>query len=116
MLREDDAIRLRHMLDAASEALEHAESRQRADLDADRQLTHSLVRCVEIIGEAASKVSSELRQSHPELPWSQIVGMRNRLIHAYFDVNLTILWRTVEEELPLLVGALRRILEGEASD
>ncbi len=113
MLREGDAVRLRHMLESAEEALLHASGRSRADLDSDRQLTHSLVRCIEIIGEAASRVSDDCQESHPEVPWGLIVGMRNRLIHAYFDINLTILWKTVNEELRPLVGKIRTILDSQ---
>jgi uncharacterized protein with HEPN domain len=111
MLREEDAIRLRHMLEAAEEAVGYAAAREIADLESDRQLTHSLVRCVEIIGEAASRVSDECCEQHPEIRWRGITGMRNRLIHAYFDVNLNILWRSVTDELPPLIAQLRRILE-----
>jgi len=114
MLRETDSIRVRHMLDSAKEAVEFAAERKRKDLNTDRQLTHSLVHCIEIIGEAASKVSPECRSSHPEIPWSSIVGMRNRLIHVYFDINLSILWRTVKEELPLLITSLEKIIEGRS--
>ncbi len=113
MLREEDEVRLRHIIDAANEAVGYAEGREREDLDSDRQLVHSLVRCVEIIGEAASKVAPELRDAHPEVPWSRIVGMRNRLIHAYFDVNLAILWKTVNDELPSLIGTVEVILGQE---
>lgn len=110
MLLEQDAVRMRHMLDAAEEALGYAQGRAEADLESDRQLTHSLVRCVEIIGEAASRVSADCQADNPNIRWRGMVGMRNRLIHAYFDVNLTILWRSVTEELPPLVGQLRAIL------
>ena len=116
MLQEPDSIRMRHMLDAAKEAALFAVGRTREDLNTDRQLTHSLVHCVEIIGEAASKVSPGCRSSHPEIPWSRIVGMRNRLIHAYFDINLSILWRTVREELPSLIVLLKKIVEVEDCD
>ena len=110
MLLEQDRIRLQHMREAATEALGYAEGRGRRDLDSDRQLVHSLVRCIEIIGEAAANVSPECRGQHPEIPWPKIVAMRNRLIHAYFDVNLDILWRTTTQELPPLVGLLDRML------
>ena len=112
MLHEENTIRLRHMLDAAREALDHAEGRSRDDLESDRQLVHSLVHCLEIIGEAASKVSHETREEIPAIPWTRMVGMRNRLIHAYYDVNLKIVWRTVREELPELIEAIEAALGG----
>ena len=110
MPRDDDLVRLHHILDAAHEALEHAANRKREDLDTDRQLLHSLVRCIEIIGEAASNVTPALRAEHPEVPWLRIIGMRNRLIHGYFDINHAIVWKTVHEELPTLVSQVREIL------
>ena len=98
----DDRARLRHTTDAIDTALKFVEGRSRTDLDADRMLAFALVRAVEIIGEAASKVSTDGRAELPALPWSNITGMRNRLIHAYFDVDLDILWNTVTRALPSL--------------
>ena len=105
-MRKDDAVRLRHMLDAAREAMGFVRGRTRADLDTDRQLVLSLVKEVEIIGEAAYQLSEETRASIPEMPWEDIIGMRHRLVHAYFDINLDILWQTVMEDLPVLVRLL----------
>ena len=100
------------MLDSAREAVGFADGRSRADLDTDRMLQHALVRCVEIAGEAASQVSSEFREQHPEVAWREAASMRNRLIHAYFDVNLDILWSTVTQDLPALIAHLEQILAG----
>lgn len=111
-----DRIRLQHMLDAGSEAIRHAHGRVRTDLETDRQLEHSLVRCLEVVGEAANNVSVGLRESHPEIEWKQLVSMRNRLVHAYFSTNLRVVWRTTTEELPPLVAALATILSGGDSD
>jgi len=90
-----DIIRVRHMLDAAQEASSFVSDQSRADLDANRMLTLSLVKSIEIVGEAASKVSAAFREAHPEIPWTVIVTMRNRLIHAYFDVDLDRVWDTI---------------------
>jgi uncharacterized protein with HEPN domain len=73
-------------------------------------LTLSLVKCVEIIGEAAGRISDEVRAGHPQIPWRDIVGMRHHLIHAYYDVNLDIVWQTVTEDLPPLIPSLESIL------
>lgn len=105
----DNKTRLRHMLDAAREAMDMASGQQRADLDTDRKLCLSLVHLLEIIGEAATGVSSDLRLKHPDLPWKKIMEMRNRLIHGYFDVNLDVVWQTVTEDLPGLVTQLEKI-------
>jgi len=110
---KDDLNRLFHMLEAAREAAGYVKGRCRDDLDIDRPLAHSLVRCLEIIGEAASKVSPEYRAMAPQIAWADMIGMRNRLIHAYFDINLNIVWRTVTEELPALIAELEPILAAE---
>ena len=83
------------MLDYSREAIALAERRSRSDLDADRMLQLSLVRLVEIVGEAATRVSPEARERLPHIPWPQIAGMRNRLIHGYDFVDYDILWQTV---------------------
>ncbi len=74
---------------------------------------HSLVRLLEIIGAAATQVSKDLRESTPEVPWPIMIGMRNRLIHAYFSINLNIVWSTSTEDIPPLIVDLERLL-GEA--
>lgn len=108
MLPEADRIRLNHMLDAVREARGYAAGRSRADLDNDTMFFRALVKCMEIAGEAASRISAETRQFAPALPWKRINGMRNRLIHAYFDINRDLVWKTVGEDLPLLERALAR--------
>ena len=110
MSRGGSSIRLRHMLDYAQEAITLIRGKSRADLDADRLLNLALVRLIEMIGEAASHVPSDERAWYPGLPWAQIVGMRNRLIHGYDFVDFDILWQTVVEDLPELVAALKRIV------
>jgi len=82
----------------------------REDLDADRKLSLSLVRLLEIIGEAAKGITAEFRQEHSELPWRSMVGMRDRLIHGYFDINLDIVWKTVINDLPPLINKLEKIV------
>jgi len=109
-MRKDDVVRLRHMLDAAEEAMGFAQGRERRDLDQDRKLTLALVKEIEIIGEAAYQIFDETRARLRDIPWDDIVGMRHRLVHAYFDINLDILWKTVQEDLPLLAEGLRDIV------
>jgi len=109
-MRKDDRVRLQHMLDAANEALSFIQGRVRANLDDDRMLVLSLIRELEIIGEATSKVSAETRSKNTSIPWQDISGMRNRLIHAYFDVDLDTVWNTVSKDLPVLKAELEKIL------
>ena len=112
MTAHDDRTRLRHMLDYAQEAAEMAGSRRREDLDADRQFRFALMHLVEIVGEAAAHVSREFRAAHGAIPWEGIVGLRNRLIHGYVEVDLDVLWRIVRDDLPGLVVELRKALGG----
>ena len=109
-MRKNDTVYVRHMLDAAEEARRFSEGKSREDLTGDRELTLALVKTIEIIGEAANKISLEYRNTNPQIPWRSIIGMRNRLIHAYFDINLDILWQTVADDLPPLIEALSKII------
>ena len=104
-----DRIRIRHMIDASEAALRIAKGRSRADLDRDETLRLALMQAVQIVGEAASKVTEEGRAALPGIDWIAIVGMRNRLVHAYFDINLDILWATVEQALPALLAELKAV-------
>lgn len=108
---KSDVVRLRHMLDAANEAQSFAAGRSRVDLDADRKLSLSLIKLIEIIGEAANGVTAECRITYPQIPWLDAIGMRHRLIHAYYDVNLDILWTTITNDLPPLITELEKIVE-----
>ena len=99
------------MLDAALEIRQYVQSSERKDLDEDRKLVHSLVRLFEIIGEAANQTSDELREKTVDIPWLIIIGMRNRLIHAYFDINLNVVWSTSTEDIPMLINKLRKLLD-----
>jgi len=112
MPNRDDTIRMRHMLDAARDALAFAEGRRRQDLDNDRMLTFALVRAIEVIGEAASKVTPEGQDQATAIAWDAAVGMRNRIVHAYYDIDLDVVWDTVLYDLPALVAELEKVLAG----
>ena len=83
-----DVVRLRHMREAAAKAMEMAAGRERADLSSNEMLAMALTRCLEILGEAASKISPEARVRFRLVPFAKMIVMRNHLIHAYFDINL----------------------------
>ena len=109
----EDRIRLLHMIEAAETACGFVSGRPRSDLDADRMLVFALVRAIEIVGEAGSRVSASTRETASDIPWPLIVSMRNRLVHAYFDVDHEIVWKTATEELPLLLPRLRALVASE---
>lgn len=111
-MRPDDIVRLTHMRDAAASALRFIDGKERADLDRNEMLLFAPVRAVEVIGEVAAKVSVEGQAEIPGIRWAAIVGMRNRLVHAYFDVERAILWATVSDELPPLKDRLSKVLDG----
>jgi uncharacterized protein with HEPN domain len=111
MLSKDDQVRLRHMVDAANEAMRYAAGRSRGDLDSDSMLARALVNCLAVIGEAAARVACETRDRDASIPWPQIVGMRNRLIHAYFDIDQDEVWKAVTEDLPILASRLQALLD-----
>lgn len=98
------------MADAAEQALTFVATRQREDLDRDAMLSMALTRAVEIVGEAAARVSEAGRAELPGIPWPAVVGMRNRLVHAYFDIDHDILWDTVHLALPALLVELKTVL------
>jgi uncharacterized protein with HEPN domain len=110
MSKHDDMVRLRHMLEHAREAVALIQGKSRPDLESSRLHTLALIRLIEIVGEAASRVSKATQSLHPQIPWPQIIGMRNRLIHGYDVVDIGIVWQTVTEELPPLIAELECIV------
>ena len=110
MTKRSNDIRLRHMLDHAREAVALAEGKTRQALDDDRLLELALVRLLEIVGEAASRIPNEECAKYPEIPWPEIVGLRNRLVHGYDAVDLDILWQIIAYDLPPLITTLEAIV------
>lgn len=110
MTKLDDTTRLQHMLDYSRKACEFTQGKTQADLESDEVLTLAIVRLIEIVGEAAANVSPERRKELSDIPWSEIIGMRNRVVHAYFDVNFNIVWNTVTYNLPSLIAQLEASL------
>lgn len=106
----EDRVRLLHMIEASDNAMSFVAGRSRPDIDQDRKTLFAVIRCVEIIGEAAARITEATRASAPDIPWSAIVGMRNRLVHAYFDVDVDVVWKTVTVELPALKQRLQGLL------
>jgi uncharacterized protein with HEPN domain len=107
----DDATRLRHMRDATQEAISFMLGQKREDLENNRQLLLAVVKDIEIIGEAASKLSQDCRDFAPNLPWKDIIGMRNRLVHAYFEIDIDVVWTVVKSDLPALLPELKQLID-----
>jgi uncharacterized protein with HEPN domain len=115
-MNNEDFVRFRHMLDAAREAQGFVLEYGRAALDTNRMLVLAVVKDVEIIGEAASKISEESRKQYPQIPWRDIIDMRNHLIHAYFKIDINQVWSTIQEDLPPLIADLEKIIQDEKLD
>ena len=109
MSRRDDNLRLQDMLMAARDARKFVAGKAEPDLPHDKQLTLALLKCIEIIGEAAARVGKDTRVKYPALPWDDMTAMRNRLVHTYFDIDLSLLWTTIADDLPVLIRELEKI-------
>lgn len=105
-MQKDNIIRLKHMLEAAREALFFSKNKTKSDLYSDRMLALSIIKSIEIIGEAASTVTKDFRSKHNKIPWASIMAMRNRLIHVYFDIDLDRVWDTITDDLPPLIALI----------
>jgi len=106
-----DLIRLQHMLDSAEAILMFSKGRRRPDLDKDRLFLSGVIRELEILGEAANNISDQTKKQFPQFPWKELVGMRNRLIHAYFDIDHDIIWKTIREYIPSFVQDLKELMD-----
>jgi uncharacterized protein with HEPN domain len=104
------------MLDAAQKAQRFVHNRERADLESDEMLSLALVRLLEILGEAAAHVSEAVKLDYSQIPWPQITGTRNRLIHGYFNIDLDVVWSILQNDLPVLVPILEDIILSSTED
>lgn len=109
----DSLQRIRDMRDYAEKASRLSQGKNRADLDANEMYLLAMLRCIEVIGEAATKVSPEIRTKYSNIPWREIIAFRNRLIHGYGEINHDIIWQTITERIPPLIEELNRIIEAE---
>jgi uncharacterized protein with HEPN domain len=111
MPQHDERFTVGQMIDYAREAVQFSDGRSVGDLRTDRMFNLSMARLLEVIGEAATRLSPELRERHPLVPWGDIIGLRNRLIHAYDALDEIVIWRTLREDLPELIPQLQAILD-----
>jgi uncharacterized protein with HEPN domain len=106
----EDRVRLLHMEEALATAQRFVAGKSREDLDADDMFRLALTRAIEIVGEAAGRVTAPTQERYPDVAWRALLGMRNRLTHAYFDVNRDIVWTTATQAVPQLLARVREIL------
>ncbi len=109
-MEKKDLNRLKHMLDAARTISLHVKDKQQRDLESNRLLLGGIIRELLLIGEAANAVSPETQAKIVNIPWREVIGMRNQLIHGYFDISHKIIWTTVQEDIPKLVIILESTL------
>lgn len=113
MSQKDDLVYIGHMTDTANKAIGFIKGVSREDFDNNELLRLSLTHLLQVIGEAARRVSLDFRASHPEIPWKAIVGMRSKVVHDYLNVDEDVVWDTVQNDLPPLVTKLAKILSIE---
>lgn len=114
-MSKDDLVYVGHMLDKGQDALALAHGKTRQDYDNDTALRLALTHLIQVIGEAARRVSPAFRERCPQIPWEAIAGMRNKIVHDYMDVDEDIVWDSVVHELSLLIAELKRIVPAENS-
>ena len=113
MSQHDPVICLRDMLEHAREAVALSRGKTHAELAKDRVLQLALVQLVQIVGEAAARIPKKEQVRCPGIPWAGVIGMRNKLIHGYDELDLKILWDTLRDDLPRLIGELKKIVPPE---
>ena len=101
---------LRDMLENAEKALSFIEGLDYEGFFKDDKAMYAVIRALEIIGEAARQIPEDVREANSEIPWREISGIRNKLTHEYFGVNTKVVWRTVQEDLPIIITALQKML------
>ena len=104
-----DQVYLEHILESITKIESFTKGISRFDFDRNVMIQDAIIRHIEIIGEATKKISNEFSQIHKEIPWSEMAGMRNKLIHDYMDVDLDVVWKTIEVDLPLLKELISNI-------
>ena len=107
---QGDLLYLGHMLDVSVQAVEKIREKSREDYEEDENLRLALAHLIQMIGEAARRVSPESQQKYPQIPWSDVIGMRHKIVHDYLDVDFDVVWEVVTKDLPSLISQLSPIV------
>lgn len=111
MKKRDDTVFLRHILDAIDAIDQYTKGMTFEDFVHHSMAHDAVIRQIEIIGEAARNISEEYRESQPQLPWLKMIGIRNKIIHEYFNLNLSVVWDTIKDDLPHLRSSIKELLQ-----
>ena len=110
-MKKDDSVYLHHIIDAFVQIEHYTEGVSHEEFLHNRLIQDGVIRQLEVMGEAARNLSEDLRNEHPQIPWRQMIGLRNRMIHAYFNVDLQIIWEIVQGDIPDLKQKMKQILD-----
>jgi uncharacterized protein with HEPN domain len=107
---QGDLLYIGHMLDVSLQAVNKIKGKSRKDFDEDENLRLALAHLIQMIGEAARRISVETLEAYPLIPWSDIIGMRHKIVHDYLDVDFDVVWAVVTTDLPVLISLLEPIV------
>ncbi len=111
-MKNDESVYLQHILDAVFKIESYVKGNNEEAFYKNTLIQDGVIRQIEIIGEAVKRLSSDLKDAHSHIPWQDIAGMRDKLIHDYFGVDIGTVWLTVKNDIPVLKSQIKKILDG----